>query len=752
MAIDTHSSRKSMAGLLGPVLALAVLPGAALAADGEAAAADDQGVRAPIVVTGSREGAFNPSANPQAPYKVETSSNDKLTEPVRDTPRSVTIIPKEVLADTGATSFRDVARSTPGVTLATGEGGNAYGDRVFIRGYEARNDVYIDGMRDPGVSSREIFAVEQIEIIKGAAGTFGGRGTTGGLVSLESKKAQLRDFAVLETGLGSDAFTRVTIDANKRITNTLAIRVNGLYHDGDTPGRRQVWQKRFGGAAALHWEATPKVTLDADYYYLDLTGMADYGIPFDTRTQRPFAVDPSNFYGAVGRDFLSGGADIATVTLRYKPSEAVSLRSMTRYGAVANRYVVSVPGRPTITAANPAQWTVSVGTTQRNAISRSVDTINDATLRLDTGGISHTIVTGMEYSRERVRNRRYAFPAFVEDQAGNQIATTTTRVLNLLNPNPFLAAAVPALRDLITPDTINTVETVSGYFIDTLKFGEHVQLTGGVRYDDYAIRASGGAGAAAYDRKQHYGLLNWQASLTYKPVTAATLYASVSTSSNPSGEQLDATSDVYGGLGVGSVNLAPENNRAYEIGAKYEIAGGKLLLTAAAFRIDKDNAREQTAPNVYQLVGKLRSQGFELGASGNLTSRLAVFAGYAYLDAKIIASATPGFVGSRFANVPRHSGSILVTYALSKAITVGGQAVHRSTLFGGTFAAGAAQLPGYWRYDAVARVRLSDRFELRANVLNIGNKRYFDAIYRSAVPYSYVAPARSGTLTLTAKF
>ena len=255
-----------------------------------------------------------------------------------------------------------------------------------------------------------------------------------------------------EAGLGSDAFTRVTIDANKRITDTLAIRVDGLYHDGDTPGRRQVWQKRFGSAAALHWEATPKATLDADYYYLDLSGMADYDIPFDTRVQRPFAVDPNNFYGAVGRDFLSGSADIATGTLRHNPSEAFALRSMTRLGAVANRYVVSVPGRPTITAANPAQWTVSVGTTQRNAISRSVDTINDATLHFDISGISHTIVTGMEYPRERVRN--------------------------LLNPNPFLVAAVPALPDLTAPDSINTVETVSDYFIDTLKFGERVQLDG----------------------------------------------------------------------------------------------------------------------------------------------------------------------------------------------------------------------------------------------------------------------------------
>lgn len=105
MAIDCYSSRAGVAGLLGSVLAVAIFPAGALAAEADGGASHDQGARAPIVVTGSREEAFNPSANPQAPCKVETSSNDKLTEPVRDTPRSVTIIPKEVLADTGATSF-----------------------------------------------------------------------------------------------------------------------------------------------------------------------------------------------------------------------------------------------------------------------------------------------------------------------------------------------------------------------------------------------------------------------------------------------------------------------------------------------------------------------------------------------------------------------------------------------------------------------------------------------------------------------
>lgn len=741
------NTQSKLSTLLGASLASAILPGTAYAAD---AASDADNGRA-IVVVGQKVGDANPNANPDAPYKVEKSASGKFTEPVRDTPRSMTIVPKEVLRDTGATSLRDVARATPGVTLATGEGGNAFGDRVFIRGFEARNDVYIDGMRDPGVTSRETFAVEQIEIVKGASSAFGGRGTTGGMVSLESKRASGHNFTTAEATVGTDNTRRTTIDVNRKLTDTLALRVNALWHDGDTAGRNDVWQRRSGVAIATEWKPDDRLTLDADYYHYRVHGMIDYGVPFDPATQRPVAVNLNNFYGAVGRDFLSGGADIGTFSASYKVDDALTLHSMTRYGAVTNAYVASVPGRAPVQNAS-GQWTVTTSATQHNAITRTIGTMNDATWRGTIAGIDHTIVAGVEYSHEQVENRRYAFPAYVEDASGNPTATNTSFTLDLYNPNPLLGYTIPAIPSIATPTTVVSVESVSGYAIDTIKISPHWEMTGGLRYDTFRIRSTGGAGTAAYDRQQSVGFLNWQASLTWKPVTAATLYGSVSTSSNPSGEQLDATSDSYGGLGAGTVNLSPERNTAFEFGGKYEVARGRLLLTAAVFRIDKENAREQVAANVYELVGKLRSQGFEVGANGNITNRIAVFGGYTYLDARIIESATPANVGQRFANVPTHSASLLLTYAVDSHFTIGGQATYRSAIYGGSYAAGSAHVPGYVRYDAVARYRISDGIEARVNVLNLTDKRYFDAIYRSATPFAYVAPGRSATFTLTAKF
>lgn len=728
--------------ILSGVLCTAIIPTAAWAED----RGSDQ-----IVVTGDRMGDANPHADPDAPYKVDRSSDTRFTEPVRDTPKSVTIIPKEVIEDVGATTFRELARTTPGVTLGTGEGGNAFGDRIFIRGFEARNDIYIDGQRDPGVSSREIFAIEQVEIVKGPSSAYMGRGTTGGSVGLQSKKPSLgNDFAIAEVTAGTDNLWRGTLDANYELAPGLALRTNGFYHTADIPGRDYVDTQRYGGALALLWQAAPDLSFNLDYYHFRSDGLSDYGHPFDPETQEPYAVDPDNFYGAVGRDFLENDADIATFAAQWQPVTGLTLRSQTRYGEVDNRYVVSVPRAPDTSAADPADWTVSTGSPQRNATTQYIGNITSATAEMATGAVEHTLVLGGEYSHEKITNRRYTFPAFVETDDGTQLAVSGGFTLNLFDPDPVLGYTIPALLDTATAPSVTNVESFSIFLLDTIKLSQQFQLLLGGRYDTFEITSTGTSRGTPFALSADYGFLNTQASLLYKPVEAISLYASFATSSNPSGEQLDSSSATYGGLS-GVDDLRPERNKAYEIGAKWE-AGGDLLLTAAAFRIDKSNARENAGGGVWVNVGDQRSEGIELGANGQLTSRLAVFGGYTYLDARIRNSIDPAAEGAQFANVPKHSASLLTTYALTDRLTMGAQAFYRSRIYGGTSAAGTASVPGYWKFDMVGRYRVSDAVELRANVLNIFDKRYYDAIYRSGSPFSYVAPGRSATISASVQF
>jgi catecholate siderophore receptor len=656
------------------------------------------------------------------------------------------------------------------VTLGTGEGGNAFGDRIFIRGFEARNDVYIDGLRDPGVSSREIFGVEQIEVIKGPSGNFGGRGTTGGLVSLQSKRPQIgNDFAVVEGSIGTENHYRGTIDANFMLTDSLAVRVNTIYHDADTPGRDFVETNKKGTAIALGWNPVNGLLVTADYYHFRLDGTPDWGHPFDSTTSQPYKVDRDNFYGVIGRDFMYNGSDIGTFAVEYDPIDALSLRSITRYGETYNRYLAGPVGAVcrftrTATGACPAtgtllpedQFTVSPGAQRRYSDTNYLASLADATIRLGDEGFNHTIVFGAEYSLEKVDAFRLITSAFVEDANGNVISVSPY-IRNLLNPNPVLNGSQISYVDGITGPTKTRVESTGVYLIDTIKFGPKFSVTLGARYDSYDIElnnpdASNATGLQPERLANNVGFLNWQASALYKPVEAVSVYASFSTSSNPSGEQLDGSGIAYDGLAAVTQNLEPERNESFEVGAKGELFDGKLLLTGALFQITKKNAREQVTPGVYDLVGKLRSRGAELAVTGNLGEKIQLFGGYTYTDAKLVDSVNAANEGKPFANIPKHSASLLATYALTDHVQVGGQVYHQSKIFGGSQVAGTAFVPSYTRFDAVARFKPLEWLEARLNVLNLTNQTYYDAIYRSGAPFAYIAPGRSATLSLTASF
>jgi catecholate siderophore receptor len=723
------------AGLAAPLLAL-LAAGPVRADDAE------------IIVTGIRPAA-NPHADPAAPYKVDRSASAKFSDPIADTAKSITVIPKEVIEDLGATSFRDLVRTQPGVTLGTGEGGNAFGDRIFIRGFDARNDVYIDGLRDPGVTSREIFAVEQIEIVKGPSSTFGGRGTTGGAVSLVSKAPSKGNAIIVEAAGGTDATRRFTADINRKIADSVQLRVNGLWHDGDTAGRDNVWNRRWGVAAALAWQPTANLDLVLDYYHLTADGLPDWGVPFDVRRQQPFAVNRSNFYGLTTRDFSHGNVNIATARFDWRLGAHARLTSKLRYGANTNSYIATAPESPVITAADPNQWTVRANPKNRNATSQSWASATDLSLDFATGPFQHRLVTGVEFSREALSNRPFAFAN--SEAEGAIVVPTIIITQNLLNPNAN--TPWPLFRTLSGARTDTTVTTQAIYAVDTIDLTPKLKLSGGLRHDDYRIEniaISTVGGLTTLQNRSRF--LNWNAGLVWKPVPAATLYVSASTSSNPSGEQTDGSGVSYGGLASATANLDPERNRSYEAGAKYAAGeGGHLLLTGAVFRTDKVNARvtDPVSGTSQVLGGKQRVDGFELGAQGNLTSRLAVFGGYTFLNAKVLA--TPTQVGGVFPNIPKHSAAILATYAFSNAITIGGQANYNSARYGGSTIGGSATLPGYWRFDATARVKLSGSAEVQLNLLNLTNRTYYDAIYRSATPFAYVAPGRSLLATLRLK-
>ncbi len=741
--------------LRSPLLA----PMAAALVFGSPAYADAVDNGSEIIVTGIRT-ATNPNADAAAAYKVERSASSKLTEPVADTAKSITIIPKEVIQDLGAQSFRDLARTQPGVTLGTGEGGNAFGDRIFIRGFDARNDVYIDGLRDPGVSSREIFAVEQVEIVKGPSSTYGGRGTTGGAVSLISKAPQAANFAIGEVSVGTDATRRFAADVNRKLTDTVQLRVNGLWHDADVAGRSYTYNRRWGLAGSLAWQPAPTVDVVLDYYHLTADGLPDWGVPFDVRTQQPFKVDRSNFYGLLQRDFTHATTDIGTARIEWRPADGVKLTSKTRYGSTLSAYIATVAERPNLSDANPANWTVQANPQNRNARAKTWANATEASAEFDTGRFHHSLIGGVEFDHEDIVNRPFANAR--SESVGTVILPPVVILQNLFHPDPNNPAYIP-FRGLSGAVADTLVVSKAAYVLDTVDLTPTIKLSAGVRFDDYIVSSDSlsatPATAAAPPQtrtllRNHSSFVNWNGGLVWKPVPKATLYVSASSSSNPSGEQTDASGVSYGGIGSTTANLNPERNYSYEAGAKYQAGeAGHLLLTAAVFRTDKTNGRviDPLSGTSQVLAGRQRVDGFELGASGNITSRLSVFGGYTYLDARVLPTTNPVVAGGPFPNVAKNSFALLTTYRLFDSITVGGQAFYNSARYGGSTIASTATLPGYWRFDATAKANITSKIELQINVLNLTNKTYYDAIYRSAAPFAYVAPGRSALATLRIK-
>lgn len=714
--------------------------GLAVAAAGGVRADDDPQTVSEVVVTGHRP--ENPHVDPRAAYKTDTLASGKFTEPLLDTPKSVVVLSEQVIEDSGATSFRDLMRTQPGVTLGTGEGGNAFGDRIFIRGFDARNDVYVDGVRDPGVGSRETFAVEQIEILKGPSSAFGGRGATGGAVSLVSKQAQRADFGDAEVTLGTDETRRVTLDVNRRLTDTLDVRINAMVHESGVAGRDHVHNDRWAVAVAAAWRPTERLKLSGDYFHLSTDDVPDWGVPYDVATNRPFQVRRENYYGVLSRDFRNTFADIYTGRLEYRFSDAVSLRSVLRYGQSKNAYTASAPEQP-----NAALGTVRANAKRRDAVTDYLVNQTDLTARFRTGRVEHTAVVGVELSREETVNRNRAFTeCAVLPCTGLQSNPT----LNLFSPDPTVAfpeGSGVTGRTTISPDT------TAVYALDTLTFGPRWEAFVGVRFDNYKadvqqVSFTGAATPPAVSTEN--GFASGHLGLVFKPRPNGAVYGSVSTSANPPCEQLDATAIDYGGCDARTAAFDPVTNVSYELGTKWNLFGEHLNLTAAVFRIEREDVPVPGAGLVP--LQDQRVDGVELTAAGNVTERWSVFGGLTLLGTEVTRSDVAAQTGSKFPNIPETSFSLSSRYEVADDTFVGATATYMGERFGGTVSALSTRLEPFWRYDLFAGAKLTDRVSLSFNVLNLTDEVYYDAIYRSATPFTYVAPGRSALVTLDYDF
>ena len=693
----------------------------------------------------------NPYADAAAPYKVDrVQASGKFPEPLLNTPKSITVLSKEVLDDKNATSLREVGRSTAGVTLGSGEGGNAFGDRFFIRGFDARNDVFIDGIRDPAVSIRENFFTEQLEILRGPASSYAGRGTAGGAINIVTKQATDRNFQNAETTFGTDMTKRVTIDVNQVIDPTFSVRAGGLFQDANVAGRNFVTDNRWGTFISTKYTPTNDIKITTNYVHTDLSGYPDFGVPYYRQGNVPATeagIPRGTWYGFLNRDFQTARQDFGTLTGEYKPTNNITLTSRTRMEQSTLEYIGTLPQSPITTNPDPTKWTITASAQSRNQWVDVIANQEDATFKFDTGPVKHTAVTGLEVANERIGIGRYTGLSSEAFGAG----ATSNGALTLQNmyspgytyiPGPFN----PVLGG--DPTRYN-VDSGAVYAMDTANWEDTIIVNGGVRWDSYKLKSSIAAASSSVDSD----FVNYNAGIVYKPVPIGSLYAAYATSTNPFGSELDATGTDYGSSPpTGTTILGPEQNKAAEVGTKWELLDRHLLVSGALFHTTKDNARE-TVGTTLTSGAAYRIQGIDIEASGKLTDRWSIFGGIVLMDSKVTKSNIASNVGLQLANVAHQSFSLLTKYKFDGDWELGGQAVFRSKVYGGTFGANTGTLiPSYWRFDAFIEKKIDKNWTMKFYAQNLTNKLYYDTLYRSATPFVAVAPGRAFYIVTTAKF
>jgi catecholate siderophore receptor len=741
----------------------------------------------------------NPYANPNAPYMAtRVQASGKFPEPILNTPKSITVLTKDVLRDQNSTTLKSAVLNTAGVTLGTGEGGNAFGDRFFIRGFDARNDVFLDGMRDAGVSVRENFFTEQVEILRGPASSFAGRGTTGGAINIVTKQAtNEKSFYNMDTTFGTDHTKRVVLDVNQVISPTLSIRAGGLFQDAGVAGRDYVKDDRDGGFVAAKWTPLDTVKLYANYIHTNLHGLPDFGVPYyrpgSPKSQYTstaggpypdFGVSRNNFYGLVNRDYFSIKQDIGTVGGEVAITPDLTLSNKTRFQRSVLDYIGTLPEAPVDNSK-----TLSLNPQSRYQVTENIANQTEAIYKSYIGGWKNTTAGGVEVSREIASIDRYTGLSSESLPGG----TTGGNIVGASIYYPQFTFANPTINPQWTgfPTKI-AIDTTSAYVINTSNYNDFLILNGGIRYDDYTIKAAGfgtrnGVANVWNNQEQHHGLPNFNLGVALKPLPFGTVYAAYATSSNPVGAEFDGTSAQYGGLAPalnGNPNqiFGPEKNKAIELGTKWELFDRRLLLTAALFQTEKENARESRnianagaatadCPYPANTTGTVscitagaayRIRGIDLGVGGKITDKWSVFGGLVLMQSEVTKSLVPSAqpllfptnVGLKLANVAHQSFSLLSKYQLTDVWEVGAQAVYRSQMYGGTFLAAnqGTSLPSFWRFDTFVEAKVNENWRAKLLVANITNKLYYDALYQSATPFVFVAPGRSVSMVISARF
>ncbi len=698
--------------------------------------------------------------------KVEESvtrevSSPKFTAPLIDTPQSVTIVPREIFTQQGAQNLTDVLQNTPGITFNAGENGFATGLSNFsMRGFDTSGSVFIDGVRDSGNYNRDVFNLEQVEVVKGPAGD-DGRSSAGGYVNLVTKTPHAGNAysgsATLEFDeYDGDENLRAAFDINQSLSDSTALRLNVLVQDGGVPGREVAERNAWGIAPSLAFGLGSPTRFVLAYQHVEQDDVPDWGVPaafIDGMMRHEPSLDGESlrdkFYG-LSSDFDDVRTDSALARIEHDFASGLTLSNQTRWSQTERESIYTLP-----TGYTPANQSVA---TQRQAYQRESDSLSNLTnlgLQLATGAVRHNLSFGLELVREESRAER--FPA--QNNPG------TGAAISVFDPDsnragPWLVAP--------TQNSDVEIETVAAYVYDTLIFNANWELSGGLRVERYKVDIESRTAAGAPEGPDGYEVSDTTVSgklgLVYKPNAHASLYAAVGLAALPPGSFLSNPDisregeNAFPGVGTGmnSPDSKVQESVNYELGTKWNFFDDQLLTSIAAFRTERRNVgmsgrdyRVTPLPPTALLgYGEQIVQGIELSAAGQISPAWSILGGVAFMDSERKHSAfldearrlaNPADYGTatrtsgdELAFSPEITGNVWTTYRLPIGLTVGGGVRYVGSSWlgrpddaeriipNGTF----GKLPSYTVVDAIVSYDVTSAVGVRLNVRNLTDELY----------------------------
>jgi len=708
----------------------------------------------PVTVTGSR---------PSEDFQVTRTSINRLGAPdLMDVPQSVVVINKALMQSQGATSLSSAIRNVPGITIGAAEGGQI-GNNFNINGFSARTDIYLDGMRDRGQYYRDVFALDQIEVLFGPASLLFGRGSTGGVINQMMKKPGLKKASELSASATTNGLVRGTADVNLPFgeDSTNAARVNAMFQWGKASTLDMTTVQDFGFAPAVKLGiGTPtEITLQA--LLLHNHDQVPYGVP--PLNGFPLNVPRNTAYGFQD-DFTNQDVISLMATVDHAFDKDLKLRNQTMFNYVntfvretsgnavgtvgATGFIAAAagPGGTPYSAAPLSQLFVRQQSRDRNIYDFSLDNQTELTAKFDTGPFGHSFLLGAEFVYESYWNQGY-YRNGTCNGVPLQAATATTGFVGC-TPAGFTTwqgspGTVPQqYGNLATAQAY----TAAGYFNETIQVLPELKLVGGLRLDYYYAQIGNSQNSANQFGNttipyavQPITNLSVRTGAIYEPTRAQSYYFSYSTSFNPSLEQLVQTTGT-------SQPLPPEQNQNFEVGAKYEFFNGNLSLSGALFQITKTNARSQNPDGTFSATGTVRVQGVRTGVAGRITPEWQVFGGYAYLDGRIIDGVGAGTTGMVPLNTPRDSANIWTTYTFKETYELGGGVTYVGQRYANN--TNTVQVPDFARVDLTAAYR-QPTYDLRLNVFNLLNTMYYEQVIASDGGRAVAGSGLTAMLTYT---